>query len=68
MRLRPFSQGRISKKIPPGPAVNPYFEIPARHREHELAQAMQAGAPLCPWESTVNLLNHQTWGHRPLTQ
>ena len=31
-RLRPFSQGRISKKIPPGPAVTLYFEVPARHR------------------------------------
>jgi hypothetical protein len=42
-RLGPFSQGRISKKIPQGLAVTPYFEVPARHREHELAQARRAG-------------------------
>jgi hypothetical protein len=29
-RLRPFSQGRISKKVPPGRAVTPYFEVCAR--------------------------------------
>jgi hypothetical protein len=28
--LRPFSQGRISKKIPPAPTVTPYFEVCAR--------------------------------------
>ena len=27
MRLRPFSKGRISKEIPPGPAMTPYFEV-----------------------------------------
>jgi hypothetical protein len=26
-RLRPFSQNRISKEIPPGTAVTPYFEV-----------------------------------------
>jgi hypothetical protein len=26
-RLRPFSQGRISKKIPPGPPATPYLEV-----------------------------------------
>jgi hypothetical protein len=67
MSLRPFSKGRISKKIPPGPAVTQYFEVPARHREHELAQAMQAGAPLRPWESPATLLKRKILGHRPLT-
>jgi hypothetical protein len=48
--------------------VTPYFEVPARHREDELAQARRAGVPLHPWESPVSLLNPKIWGHRPLTQ
>jgi hypothetical protein len=52
-RLGPLSQGLILKKIPQGPAVTPYFEVPARHRERELAQARRAGAALrngaWPW-------------------
>jgi hypothetical protein len=46
--------------------VAPYFEVPARRREDELAQAKQAGAPVCPWESPVTWLNRKIWGPRPL--
>jgi hypothetical protein len=27
VRARPFSRGRISRKIPPGSALTPYFEV-----------------------------------------
>jgi hypothetical protein len=65
--LSAHSVNEAGVKNPPAPTVAPYFEVPARRREDELAQAKQAGAPVCPWESTVTLLNRKIWGHRPLT-
>ncbi len=45
-RLRTFSKGRISKEIPPGPAVTRYFEVPARHRSRSGEAGGCASVPL----------------------
>jgi hypothetical protein len=49
MRLRAFSKGHISKKVPPGIAVTQYLGF----------------APLSFWESATHSLNLKYWVTAP---
>jgi hypothetical protein len=48
MRARPFSKGRISKRVPPDFAVSPYFEICVSEPlgvAHRFVKAQNMGTP-----------------------